>query len=310
LLPRSIAAKLVRMTMNRCGLLLAVLALPGLLPAQQPMTVEQVIAKLRQAGNITATPNTVDTIKAGDPQTIVTGIATTISPTMEVLRKAAAAHDNFIITHEPSFYNHPDADTLFRNDPVYQEKMAYIREHHLVLFRFHDGAHAHQPDFVMEGWAHQMGWTTAHREGNGPDLYTSKPITVSALAEQLRKTAGASAVRVIGDPNLVVTKIAYAPGAPGEARQVAVLERDDVEVLVGGEIPEWETISYAWDAAQQGRHKALILMGHYTSEEAGSQEVATWLRTVLPGMKIDFIPAGEPYWLAGHPPARPAATKH
>ena len=31
---------------------------------------------------------------------------------------------------------------------------------------------------------------------------------------------------------------------------------------------------------------------------------ATWLKTVFPGMKIDFIPAGEPYWLPGHPPAR------
>jgi putative NIF3 family GTP cyclohydrolase 1 type 2 len=77
-----------------------------------------------------------------------------------------------------------------------------------------------------------------------------------------------------------------------------VLERDDVEVLVGGEIPEWETISYAWDAKQQGRHKALILMGHYTSEEPGMKTVADWLKTVLPGMKVDFIPAGEPYWLA------------
>jgi putative NIF3 family GTP cyclohydrolase 1 type 2 len=98
--------------------------------------------------------------------------------------------------------------------------------------------------------------------------------------------------------------VAYAPGAPGEARQIAALERDDVEVLIGGEIPEWETISYAWDAAQQGRHKALILLGHYTSEEPGMDNAATWLRTVFPGVKVDFIPAGEPYWLPGKPPAR------
>jgi len=287
---------------KRFGFLLALLVFSFPLRAQQPMTAEQVIAKIREASNFKVTPRTVDTIKAGDPQTVVTGIATTISPTMEVLRKAVAQHDNLIISHEPTFYNHPDADTLFKNDPVYQEKMAYIEAHHLVIFRFHDGAHGNEPDLVMEGWKHQMGWTTATRDGKGPEMYVAKPITVSALAEQLRRTAGASSVRVVGDPKLVVTKIAYAPGAPGEAPQVAALERDDVEVLVVGEIPEWETISYAWDAEQQGRHKALILMGHYTSEQAGSEEVAGWLRKLVPGMRVDFILAGEPYWMAGHPP--------
>lgn len=294
--------KLMRM-MKLCGLSLVLLATPSLFLAQNTLTAEQVVAKLRMAAELKPLPQTVDTFKAGDPKTVVTGIATTISPTMDVLRKAVAAHDNLIITHEPSFYNHRDEDTLFRNDPVYQEKLAYIREHKLVLFRFHDGAHMHRPDFIMEGWKNKMGWTTSKRDGDGPELYTTNPIKLSALAAQLRKATGARAIRVVGNPDLVVTKLAYGPGSPGEARQIAALERDDVEVLIGGEIPEWETISYVWDAQQQGRHKAFILLGHYTSEEAGSNDLAKWLRGVLPGMKIDFIPAGEPYWIAGEPPA-------
>jgi hypothetical protein len=112
----------------------------------------------------------------------------------------------------------------------------------------------------------------------------------------------------------MVTKLAYAPGAPGAARQIAVLEREDVEVLVGGEIPEWETIAYAWDASLQGRHKALILVGHYTSEEPGMEDTAAWLRTILPGTRVDFIPAGEPYWTPANPPTTstksPTKTKH
>lgn len=265
---------------------------------QQAQTAEQVISAMRVAAHITPAANTVDTIKEGDPQTVVTGIATTISPTMDVLRKAVAAGDNLIVTHEPSFYNHLDKTDLYPGDPVLAEKMKYIADHKLVVFRWHDGAHARQPDFIMEGWQAKVGWATAHREPGAPMLYTAKPVILAALAEQLRKATGASVVRVIGDPKLVVTKIAYAPGAPGAERQVKALERDDVEVLVAGEVPEWETISYAWDASQQGRHKALILMGHYTSEEPGMKTVADWLKTVLPGMKVDFIPAGEPYWLA------------
>lgn len=282
-------------------LFIAAMSASAMPAQQQARTAQQVIAAMRQAANITVAPNTVDTIKAGDANTVVTGIATTISPTMDVLRKAVAAGDNLVITHEPSFYNHQDKADLYPNDPVLAEKLKYIADHHLVLFRWHDGAHARQPDFIMEGWKATAGWTSAHRDPGEPMLYTSSPITVQALAAQLKRATGAKIVRVIGNPNLTVTKIAYAPGAPGPERQIKALERDDVEVLVGGEIPEWETISYAWDAQQQGRHKALILMGHYTSEGPGMAEVATWLKTVVPGMKVDFIPAGEPYWLA---PAR------
>jgi putative NIF3 family GTP cyclohydrolase 1 type 2 len=233
----------------------------------------------------------------------VTGIVTTISPTMEVLRKAVAAHDNFIITHEPTFYNHQDADTLFKTDPVYLEKLKYINDNKLVIFRWHDGAHGVKPDETMQAWQEKAGWTTAHREGRGPLMYTSAPITLKALALKLEKTTGGRVIRIIGDPNQTFTKLAYAPGSPGAAPQIKALESDDVEVLIGGEVPEWETISYAWDASQQGRHKALILLGHYTSEEPGMDIAAKWLKTIFPGTKIDFIPAGEPYWLPSHPPA-------
>ena len=53
-------------------------------------------------------PDTVDTIKAGDPATPVTGIVTTFLDTMEVLQEANRRGLNLVITHEPTFYNHPD----------------------------------------------------------------------------------------------------------------------------------------------------------------------------------------------------------
>ena len=64
-------------------------------------------------------------------------------------------------------------------------------------------------------------------------------------------------------------------GAGGSQGHRRVLQRDDVEVLVIGEVPEWETILYVSDAAAQGKKKALILMGHIPSEQAGMQNCAT-----------------------------------
>jgi putative NIF3 family GTP cyclohydrolase 1 type 2 len=273
-----------------------------ILSAQSPsglLTAAEAIDRIVKATGVTLPPNTVDTIKAGDPSTVVMGIATTFTPTMDVLRKAVAAGDNLIVTHEPTFYNHLDQDTLFVDDPVYQEKLKYIREHHLVIWRFHDTWHLRRPDGIAEGFVIQAGWKRYENPGPAEEagfFFTLPQTTVSALARDLQRRFHARAVRVVGDPKMRVTRVAYRPGASGEARQVKALERDDVEVLVVGEASEWETVLYTLDALQQGRRKALILLGHDTSEEAGMENCASWLKTVLPGMPVRFIPAGEPYW--------------
>ena len=62
--------------------------------------------------------NTVDTFKAGNPDTQVTGIATTFIVTMDVLKRALDLNCNLIISHEPTFYNHLDQTDHLKTDPV------------------------------------------------------------------------------------------------------------------------------------------------------------------------------------------------
>jgi putative NIF3 family GTP cyclohydrolase 1 type 2 len=89
--------------------------------------------------------------------------------------------------------------------------------------------------------------------------------------------------------------VAYLPGASGESKELKELERDDVQVLVAGEAREWETVEYVRDAVAEGRRKALILLGHEVSEEAGMEYCARWLRPLFPSLPVTFIPAGEPF---------------
>src|SRR5690242_15894897 len=107
-------------------LALAALLLATLAPAQTPITASAAIAKIQKSYTDAPPPKTVDTIKAGDPSTPVTGIAVTFLDTMEVLRKAASRGENLVISHEPSFYNHRDQTSFLENDPVYKEKLAFI----------------------------------------------------------------------------------------------------------------------------------------------------------------------------------------
>ena len=266
------------------------------LQAQAPrLTAAEAIAKIQAATGAKLPADTVDTIKAGDPATAVTGIATTFTPTMEVLRRAVAAHENLIVTHEPTFYNHRDETAQFANDPVYQEKLAYIKEHGLVVWRFHDGWHARYPDGIAEGFVKFVGWEKYSNAGE-PMFFTLPATTVGELAKSLQAKFGARAVRVVGDPALRVSHVAIRLGASGETRQLEALNHGNMEVLVAGEASEWETVEYTRDAMQQGRKKALILLGHNTSEEIGMRNCAEWLKTIFPGMPILYDPAGEPYW--------------
>jgi putative NIF3 family GTP cyclohydrolase 1 type 2 len=218
---------------------------------------------------------------------------------MEVLRQAVEAGDNLIVTHEPTFYNHLDDPALFVDDPVYKEKLAYIQEHHLVIWRFHDTWHLRDPDGIVEGFVAQAGWKQYQNPGPSSEtqmFFTLPRTTVLGLAKDLQRRFHARSIRIVGDPEMKITKVAYRPGASGEAKQVKALERDDTEVLVAGEASEWETVEYVRDAQLQGRHKALILLGHLTSEEAGMDYCAKWLRPLFPSLPVHYIPATEPYW--------------
>lgn len=269
-------------------------------PKSNTLNAAQAVARIQTALHVTLRPDTVDTIKAGDAATPVTGIVTTFTPTMEVLRRAVASGANLIVTHEPSFYNHLDERTLFEHDPVLLEKLEYIRQHHLVLFRLHDGWHDREPDGIVEGFVKQMQWAQFRRLGELP-LFLVPSTSLVEMARLVEQRTGARVVRVVGDPSLTVTQVAFAPGAGGEAGQVSALQRDDVQVLIAGEAREWETVEYTRDAMQQGRQKALILLGHDRSEEAGMEECARWLRTLFPAQNVFFVPAGEPYWTPDQP---------
>ncbi len=284
----------------RAVFLVAVLtALPCSVPAQRAApTAAEVMERVIAATGAAAPAHTVDTLKAGDPNTAVTGIVTTFMDTYAVLERAVASGKNLIITHEPTFYNHSDDMSPLAGDPVLQQKLAYIRKHNLVVWRFHDTWHMRKPDGILLGMVDQFGWKS-YQSKAGPHFFTLPGSTVGQIAASIKARTGARSIRIVGDPDLRVTGIALLPGYAGSDNQIKDLEREDVDLLVAGESSEWETVPYVQDAVAQGRHKALILLGHEVSEEAGMEECARWVRTIIPEIPVAFISAGEPFQPVG-----------
>ncbi len=63
-----------------------------------------------------------------------------------------------------------------------------------------------------------------------------------------------------------------------------------------GEVQEWETIEYAADAVAQKRRKALIVLGHIPSEQAGMEECARWMKGFVAAVPIQFVATLDPFW--------------
>jgi putative NIF3 family GTP cyclohydrolase 1 type 2 len=256
------------------------------------------LIKSHTGGSSNWSGNTVDTFKAGDSTTVVTGIVTTFTPTMEVLKKAVAANCNLIISHEPTFYNHTDETSWLSNNPVFKTKLDFINQHHLVICRFHDHIHftPGEPDKIMLGMVDELKWKS-HQSAADEALFNLPGTTLKNLADYLKKQLNIRALRVIGNPKLKVSKVAFLPGAYGGINHIKAFEKEGVNVLVIGEANEWEGIAYAVDASQQNRNQAMILLGHFPSEENGMKYCAEWLKGFLPAVPIKFISCGEPFWL-------------
>lgn len=268
---------------------------PSMAQNKKP-TAREIVAAIQAHVGIPWMEKTVDTFKAGNPDTPVTGIAVTMMATLDVLERAAAGGQNLVITHEPTFYNHLDVpEGMEESDLVWKEKREFIEKHRLVIWRFHDHWHRRKPDGILAGMVHAMGWEKYQQEEN-PYLFTMPETTVEALAADVAKKLGSPVVRVVGEPGMRVTRIAFSPGAAGFVRETHALEMEKVEVLLVGESREWETVEYTADAVTEGKKKALIVIGHVPSEQAGMEECARWLKTFVKDVPIEFVAAKQPFW--------------
>jgi len=240
---------------------------------------------------VTWRAETVDTFKAGNPDTAVRGIATTVMATMSVLERAAAAGRNFIISHEPTFYGHTDSTTEIENDPIYQRKAELIKKHDLVVWRFHDHWHMRRPEPMAQGFYQAMGWEK-YVQPSGR-VITIPEITLEAAAKLTRDKMGIKALRLMGDLATKITKVGYMPGYGQLPAMMRVMA--DADLVFTGEQREWEGLYYAHDAIAAGRPKGVIVMGHAVSEEPGMKVCADWLKTFITEVPVELIPAGEPF---------------
>ncbi len=262
---------------------------------EKSWTVQQIIDLILKEGKLETLTSTVDTLKSGSGNAVVRGIVTTMFPTIDVIEETARLKANFIIAHEPTFYNHLDKPDWVENNSVVQEKQQLLDKHGITVWRFHDYIHRLTPDAISYGVVKKANWVPYYK---GEPVFEIPALPLGALVDHLKSSLGIAHLRVIGDLTQPCARVALLPGAWGGPRQVGTAERDQPDVLIVGEVSEWETAEYIRDARLLGRKIALVVLGHAVSEEPGMDYFVEWLRPKLPEIEITHLTSGDPFvWM-------------
>ena len=115
--------------------------------------------------------------------------------------------------------------------------------------------------------------------------------TVAFIRGKLNLRGG---LRAVGDRKATVHRILLYPGAMTPA---TMWQRySEVDMIVAGEVREWENTHYAADIFTAGEKRTLVTVGRVVSEEPGMRACAEWLKTVVKEVPAKWIGAGDPYW--------------
>ncbi|HSW56799.1 MAG TPA: Nif3-like dinuclear metal center hexameric protein [Dehalococcoidales bacterium] len=244
---------------------------------------------------------TCDQLIEGDWESQVNGIAVTFMATVDVIRRAAAAGCDLIITHEPTYFTGFDRLEWLKDDPVYRAKKALINQNRLSIWRYHDHMHSGLTDLIYAGVLESLGWTGyLDKSLPHPHCYTIPATTLSGLVEFFKRKMNLPVIRVIGDPAIPCTRVGILVGGGSlglgqEEMPAKLMHEQQLDVMVCGEITEWTLSAYVRDAAGLGFNRAMIVVGHERSEGPGMQGLAERLRPLLKGIPVQYIESGEPF---------------
>jgi putative NIF3 family GTP cyclohydrolase 1 type 2 len=146
----------------------------------------------------------------------------------------------------------------------------------------------------VAGISQALGWE-GFAEPSNPEVFNFPPVALRELVPTIKQNLGIRTLQVIGNPEVTCRKAGILVGAWGGTNQMLLWKKADLDLLIVGETPEWETVEYARDAMIQGRNKALIVTGHANSEEPGMGWLVDWMRPKLPGIAIQHVPVGDPF---------------
>lgn len=265
------------------------------------MKVKEIIDTIIDACGGVKFEHTCDQLMSGNFDTEVTGVVTTFMATVEVIRETINLGANLIITHEPTYYTGMDKLDWLQDDAIYLEKKKLIEDNGIAIWRFHDHMHAAPTDLIYDGLLKEIGWEEYLIKGLPfPHCYEIPEISLKELANFFKEKLEMDVIQIVGSPFTSCKRVGILVGGGSlglgtEEMPATLMKEQNLDVMVCGDITEWTLCPYIRDAAALGMNKAMLVLGHERSEEAGMKYMAPWLVTMIKGVPVHFVDAKEPF---------------
>lgn len=127
------------------------------------------------------------------------------------------------------------------------------------------------------------------QEGIGRVADLEEELSLEACGEFVKETFHLPNVKVFGDPDMRVRRIAISPGS-GKSMVGAALVKG-ADVLITGDIDHHEGI----DAVAQGM--AIIDAGHYGIEHIFVEDMKEFMQNHVPEVQVETAKVSHPFWI-------------
>jgi putative NIF3 family GTP cyclohydrolase 1 type 2 len=232
----------------------------------------------------------VDGLKWGSLKVEMRGVVITWMATCDVIQQAIELGSNVIITHEPTFWNHWDDDDEFEGDPVYLKKVTLLKRQHINVYRVHD-VWDNFPDYgVAARWADALGLGNRVAFDGTIPVHAIEPQPLADFAEHVRSVMKLPVLRMTGDPESTIERVAVGVGAWGGLHFVQLAMDQDADAFICGESIEWQAIRYAQEA-----NFPVLTTNHFVSEHYGMLGLTDFIRERFPDLRVTYVDARDPF---------------
>ena len=243
--------------------------------------------------------DTVDGFRFGGPETEVTGIAVAWKPYWKSLKRALELGCNFFLGHESIFREGSKGDETSQAGPLEQEKLAWLQEKGMVVYRCHDVWDVMPRIGIRDSWATGLGFEGAPLVDAGPyrldDVSGHTFESLCQLVADRARLVGHECVLAVGDPVQEVSRVGLGTGAITKLEKMVELGAD-VCVICD------DYFRYVREGAlYEDLGIPYIVVNHGAKEEWGMENLYEYAKQTFGDLPVHFIPQGCPYRLVGSP---------
>jgi len=232
---------------------------------------------------------TVDTVKAGDPTRPVKTVGVTWYAAMDTIRAAVEMGCDLLVTHEPTFWDHPAAEALLRNEEPALAKQKLLDETGLVVLRCHDVWDRWPKIGIRGSWAEclELGEPVLEEDKSAwTAIYAADPQPLEQFARHVARCVaplGQDSIAVLGDPQRMVSRPSIGVGCCGPGKDMIDAGADVLIVCYDG-------VSY-WQGCERFVElgAAVICMEHGTTEIPGLMNLANYLGETFSELAVHYI---------------------